>query len=720
MSWSEDKTGEITIGGWDAGIAPSPHKGNGMNGSAGVADLKGVNISSVSGEVSVAYNRVRVDQPAIVGATATTQNASANIGYTGTIAVGTWIQVSNVTGLSNITNTNYYQVVNVTGGTEFQISATFGGSVITPNSNGSFTFTTLTMGVPISYAIENSGGASSNSYRHYVLDNGGVIWVSGTASVPGSTPSPLSTTMTWSAITPHVATPGINSTDTTIQYGGSISIMYSTNSNNVVTGSYIILFTDSLVYYMKNNTGWPAITGTDLIAWSGVTLNYVDYPHRSYFGYDQTLYFTDGPSIGIIKEKPLQILTTTAPLSAGATSATLVNAWSESTTSYSVLFSDGDTKTVTFTGGSTAITWTGGLTAASSNVLTIAKQSFNPGVATTFDYINPNYLLPPEDAATFISSLPSSSGSVSIVVGGLLNNIYFFPTLAQQTQPGPTSVLWMPEANTQYLLQANNFVFIFCGNKGNIYLTNGSAVISVMTVPDYVAGSANFTQDPYFVWGGAMYLRGRLFFSIKDQNANHTGNCGGVWSFAPSFAAFFNQDVGIALRMEQASSLFSTWGFNGYAPIIFAGNSTSAQQANGPQYLACWSQGNNDGSGIINSIDFSGTQPLTDGSSIIETDAVPVGTFLNPRTLTQIEVPFAAPLVTGEYATINYRTSLENPFVSAGIPIVKTAPVGDGAPVSLLIEGLNFQKVQLIQLQVILKSTITNPSWCRMLPIKLR
>jgi hypothetical protein len=57
-----------------------------------------------------------------------------------------------------------------------------------------------------------------------------------------------------------------------------------------------------------------------------------------------------------------------APL-VGATSGTLATAWTNGTVSYTILFSDGSTRTASFTQNSTAVTWTGAVTAdAKANV----------------------------------------------------------------------------------------------------------------------------------------------------------------------------------------------------------------------------------------------------------------------------------------------------------------------------------------------------------------
>lgn len=647
MSYSFDKkTGEITLGGGEKGIAPSPHVNN-----SGVADLKGVNISSINGEISVAYARSRVDQAKVTGGSMTNSGSSTTFGYVGTLTSGTWILVNSHTGSPGVSDNNYYFVKPVVQGTSFNLYSDFGVTQITSGGGAStINFTTLAMGAPMDYCIENYGGFSGNTYRYFIIDTNYVIWVSGSVSIPG-VGAPLSTTMTWSAITPHGTVQsdyGSSSTPST----GSIQIMYGTDPTlkQKILNDYLIIFTDSQIFYAKNsdNSGWPSKTGSSPSAWYGTANGYYSggYMHKSILGTtDQIIYFTNGPTIGVIGQ--------------------------------------------------------------------VAGTTFNPAGSISVDYIFvvSQYIMAATDSSTRIAFAPVGAG-LSVVVGGTQNNIYFFPIYYSSTaNQSATTLLWTQESNVQYLLQANNFVIIFSGNKGNIYLTNGSSVVKIEVIPDYIPGSINFVQDPYYIWGGAMYLRGRIFFSIKDQTSTHTGNCGGVWSFVPSFSYYANQDVGLSLRMEDASSQYATHGFNGYAPVMFSGQEAAAQQVNGPQYIAAWAQTTS--STTTNSIDFSGTNPLINGSSIIEYDAVPVGTFLEPRTFSQIEVKLAANLVSGESIVVNYRTDLSQAWASAGTISSETLATGNGSALSRIIQGLNFQSAQIIQVQLILTSTVTNPSWVR-------
>lgn len=94
---------------------------------------------------------------------------------------------------------------------------------------------------------------------------------------------------------------------------------------------------------------WPYITCQQLVVFGD--------------GEQRTVTFTQG-STNISWQTPLYGVTfeTTAAISAGATSATLSSAWDGSTGALTAYFSDGSSKSITFTANSTAISWTGGIT----------------------------------------------------------------------------------------------------------------------------------------------------------------------------------------------------------------------------------------------------------------------------------------------------------------------------------------------------------------------
>lgn len=107
----------------------------------------------------------------------------------------------------------------------------------------------------------------------------------------------------------------------------------------------------------------PAVgstTGTLTVAWPDITCQQLVVFGS---GEQRTVTFTQN-STNIFWQTGLygETFATTAAISAGATSATLSSAWEGTTGALTSYFSDGSSKSVTFTNGSTSITWAGGLT----------------------------------------------------------------------------------------------------------------------------------------------------------------------------------------------------------------------------------------------------------------------------------------------------------------------------------------------------------------------
>ena len=139
------------------------------------------------------------------------------------------------------------------------------------------------------------------------------------------------------------------------------------------------------------------------------------------------------------------------------------------------------------------------------------------------------------------------------------------------------------------------------------------------------------------------------------------------------------------------------------------------QNAIGVQYFSAWV------SGISTyGIDTSGTIPYTGGQTVIETDLIPVGTYFNKTSFKQYEYKLSTPLALGESVQINWRTDATSVFTSAGSNLGETATTdGSGTIVSGYFNN-NTQNAQWFQLQIILTSTATNPSFVRLTEVRIR
>ena len=290
-----------------------------------------------------------------------------------------------------------------------------------------------------------------------------------------------------------------------------------------------------------------------------------------------------------------------------------------------------------------------------------------------------------------------------VFVGGNGNALYIWDQIDTQY----SSLVPLPENNTVNIITANNMAYVFAGQKGNIYICNGSSASVALSVPDYCAGLPGTPSsyiEPYFSWGGAMFMRGRMWFSIQDQTSTKTGNCGGIWSFVPTNNLYIGQDTGQALRLENQSS-YGT--YNGASTILLP---NQIQTAIGPQFWAGWY------SSITSpsyGIDYSDVIPTT--QTLIETDLVPTGTLLVKKTYSQLEYKLATPLVAGETIGIKYRQNGTDAYSSPSSVIAETTSALSG------YFTVNFQGGQWLQLQIMLNPNAnTSSSFCRLTQIIAR
>ncbi len=158
-------------------------------------------------------------------------------------------------------------------------------------------------------------------------------------------------------------------------------------------------------------------------------------------------------------------LTTTAVMTAGATSATLSSAWTYPTCSQKVNFSDGEQRTVLFTLNSTAISWTVGLTdSVTASIATVGVQA---------------YAIPAN-----ISKIKNDT----ITIGQL----QYQPT-AVQTRQEWDNINFLP-----YTSDIPNYYFIYNGNlevfpipstTGNVITFNYKTRVADLTFSDYSTGT---------------------------------------------------------------------------------------------------------------------------------------------------------------------------------------------------------------------------------------
>lgn len=275
-----------------------------------------------------------------------------------------------------------------------------------------------------------------------------------------------------------------------------------------------------------------------------------------------------------------------------------------------------------------------------------------------------------------------------IILGCQGNAIYPW----DQVSNLPSVPIYLPEANVVNILTVNQMAYLFAGNKGNIYITDGSVASLVCKVPDYAAGipgTPNSYIEPFFVWGDSAYIRGKIYFSLLDQTATKVGNCGGIWSFTPTQNFYIGQDIGLGMHIENINS-YNT--YSGYTTIILP---KVDQEAIAPQFWTGWES---DITSPVYGIDTTGTTLSSSFTTILETDFIPIGTQLQKFTPEQIEQKFATALASTDTVTVNYRQDLTAAWASCGTPVV------DPSKLSTYFISPT-QQIQWLQLQVVITPT---------------
>ena len=310
----------------------------------------------------------------------------------------------------------------------------------------------------------------------------------------------------------------------------------------------------------------------------------------------------------------------------------------------------------------------------------IIAGAFNPFSTSTYTYTN--YQLTFTDGLQCMTFLGST-----LLLGGTKNIIYVWDRASQT----PSNFVLLPENYVYQMVTVNTTVYAFVGNRGRIYQTNGTNAQLYKKIPDHISG----TVEPYFNWGGLVYNKNRLYFGVSAvTNAGVAINqYGGVWT------------IDLDTEAMWLSNELSYGNYGGLANALIA--NTTSEPAGAGLFIG-WSTTS------INGIDQTTSTPYTSGATI-DYDLIPIGTFNMPRNLNRIEFKLSRPLGTGESIVLKTRTIFNTQDVG-----YSTALSVNGDGVLYSGEGsLNFENAQWLQVQAVLSSTNSNPSYVRLEEIRL-
>lgn len=699
MSYRIDKDSpdkDIVISSFELGIGASPHKG--------IGNIQNANLATEVGEVMASYGRFQNSM------TNSTANGTLNFNNSSTVTLsisatnnhfkGQWISVSSSSHTGELANGTYYVQDISTGSNAWSLSTTYSGSTITGFTAGLTAVITLfrNMSQPIAYTTETYVNGTSTFYRYYILDSVGLVWMYDTINDL----FPSDDVSYW--VLP----------DTSITYFGS-----DTNPSGlgVLNGWLIVMSGNKFWVKPTVNLGSSYVQMTNAYMMSLLNSGNI---HYGLVGHQGRMYYTDGDFIGsIFPDTSLEVsglpnIQSYASYTTSTTTGTISQLLSGSVPSDGNVSSTLRVPAVFFaaTGGTPPTALTANVVfyiayaLANANFQVFAAESggspldittgasgtqyfntfFPVGTHATSAGDHPLMVFSPQrcNLPVFERSQCLAEVGNTVMIGAKGSVIYPW----NQVDATPSGLINLPESDTKQILTVNQMAYIFTGSKGNVYITDGSVASLVIKLPDFcagIAGTASTYFEPNFVWGGVAYIRGRVYFSVLDQTSTKAGNCGGVWSFIPTQNLYIGQDTGLSLRLENQNSYGS---YNGYSTVLIPWFNQNI--AKSPQYWSGWVSSL---SSPVYGIDQTSTSPLSVYS--IETDLIPVGTFLNKYTPKQIEYKLAAALVAGETVQIYWRKNGTDAYQSCGAVFVESTTGLSG------YFNANFQGAQWVQFQII-------------------
>lgn len=326
--------------------------------------------------------------------------------------------------------------------------------------------------------------------------------------------------------------------------------------------------------------------------------------------------------------------------------------------------------------------------------------AFNPTTLSSYTY-DETGLLPFNDIANCLAFL-----GTNIMVGGIKNVIYPWDT----TSPTFNYPILIAESLISKMLTVNTNTFILAGNRGRIYVTNGSQANLYKKIPDHISG----TVEPYFTWGGIASTKNQLYFSASCTNNGGSAITayGGVW-------AIDMDTKGMRLVNKLSYNTYS--GFSSaMIPIISLPGSANP---GGTGLYIGWNSG-----ATTYGLDQTIGTPYIAGEATVDSDYIPIGTVLVPNTNSEVQFKLAVPIVNGESIKLQWRqlfsgTDTYTDLSSTVLFNYATSISGGGTGwngYSGVYQSVNFENSQWIQVRAVLTSTNTTPSYVRLVEIRLK
>lgn len=312
---------------------------------------------------------------------------------------------------------------------------------------------------------------------------------------------------------------------------------------------------------------------------------------------------------------------------------------------------------------------------------------FNPSIPSSYivDYAVTE-LLQTSDIVSDMTDLQST-----LIISGIKDIYtwdYFSPNVTAPTPIGE---------KISSIINLLNNIYVFAGQKGSIYISNGFSAQLFTKIPDYIAS----VIDPVWSWGGIMTHRSKLFFQALAQTTSGNNILAGIFSIIASQPQLNEEASGLVMESQNSYGLTPASG--ALANGLLIDNSPSAN--GNDSYYSAWSNGSTTGG-----IDYNDTTLWQNNELVIETDIIPIGTILDKQTFGNIEFKLDRPMSSGDQISLYWRPSLSDSYILMGT--TTTSQLSDYYP-------SNISQSQWAQFKAVYKCASSGSSFIPLREIRL-
>lgn len=288
-----------------------------------------------------------------------------------------------------------------------------------------------------------------------------------------------------------------------------------------------------------------------------------------------------------------------------------------------------------------------------AELLETSGSTFAPGTGSTFTYTAKILTLP---AGYRIKTIAELAGDLALgtwkgsdldtyAMDYKVADVFFWDKSSTLSFRRPVQ---LKENGINQMITIGNTLYLVAGYDGRIYATDGVNVTQVGQIPHSLTNTQQSTISRWFWPNAIMHHKGKIYMGV-GSNATGTIAPLGVYSFNPSTGDIVVENI-------LSSGNDGTSGRVMIGALISAGADT--------YYIGTMADASKTYQGGINVV--KSANGRYESGAFFETALIPIGTTLNRKTYTNMDILFGKPLSTDQGLKLYYRTASTGSYTLLG------------------------------------------------------